>query len=63
MNMDASYFAVKKQRGNWTDEEMIKLAGILENEDVRGFYEGLIIKEHKTGKAVSSDDFEKTIGW
>ena len=63
MNISPSYFAVKKQRSNWTDEEMIKLAEILENDDVIGYYEALLIKKNKTNKAVSSDDFEKIMGW
>jgi hypothetical protein len=63
MQMDASYFAVKKKRSSWNDNEMEKLAKILDNEDVAAAYEVLLIKESKTGKALSSEAFEKEMKW
>jgi hypothetical protein len=63
MQMDASYFAVKKKRSSWNDTEMEKLAKILDNEDVAAAYEVLLIKESKTGKAINSEDFEKQMKW
>jgi hypothetical protein len=63
MQMDASYFAVKKKRSSWSDTEMDKLTKILDNEDVAAAYEVLLIKESKTGSAVSSEAFEKQMKW
>ena len=59
MQMDASYFAVKKQRSSWSDAEMEKLTKILDNEDVEAAYEILLIKESKADGTMTSEEFEK----
>ena len=63
MEMDASYFAVKKQRSSWNNNEMEKLAQILNNEDVEAAYETLLIKESRAEGTISSDEFEKAMKW
>jgi hypothetical protein len=63
MHMDASYFAVKKQRSSWSDVEMEKLTKILDNEDVETAYEILLIKESKVEGTMTSEEFEKHMKW
>ena len=63
MDMDASYFAVKKQRSSWNNSEMEKLAQILNNEDVEAAYETLLIKESRVEGTITSDEFEKAMKW
>ena len=63
MEMDPSYFAVKKQRSSWNNGEMEKLAKILNNENVEAAYETLLIKESRAEGVITSDEFEKAIKW
>jgi hypothetical protein len=63
MEMDSSYFAVKKQRSTWNDAEMQKLAKILDNEDVEAAYEAMLIKDSRSEGVLTSDEFEKLMKW
>lgn len=63
IGMRADYFAVKKQRGNWSDEEVIKIIKVIENEDVTNYFDSLRIKNCFPGDTVTSKTFEKTMGW
>ncbi len=63
LGISAQSFAVKKQRNNWNDEEVEKIMEIIDNEDVQNYYAALMIKTSKSGKAISSDEFEKAMQW
>jgi len=63
IGMKAPNFAVKKKRATWTVDEVEKILITVENEDVRNFLEIQKIKNSETGKALSSEDFEKQMGW
>jgi len=56
-------FSVKKQKGNWTTNEVLKLLSIIENKEVEDYMDALKIKESKKGKFISSDEFEKRMKW
>ena len=56
-------FSVKKQKGNWSVDEVIKLLSVIENKEVEDYIDGLRIKETKKGTFISSDEFEKRMGW
>ena len=56
-------FSVKKQKGNWSVDEVIKLLSVIENKEVEDYIDLLRIKEIKKGSYISSDEFEKIMGW
>ncbi len=56
-------FSVKKQKGNWTTTEVLKLLSIIKNKEVEDYIDILKMKEIKKGKFVSSDEFEKRMKW
>lgn len=56
-------FSVKKQKGNWTTTEVLKLLSIIKNKEVEDYIDILKMEEIKKGKFVSSDEFEKRMKW
>ncbi len=56
-------FSVKKQKGNWTTTEVLKLLSIIKNKEVEDYIDVLKMKEIKKGKFISSDEFEKRMKW
>ena len=56
-------FSVKKQKGNWTTDEVLKLLSIIKNKEVEDYIDVLKMKEMKKGKFISSDEFEKRMEW
>jgi len=56
-------FSVKKQKGNWTTDEVLKLLSIIENKEVEDYIDALKIKESKKGTFISSNEFEKRMKW
>lgn len=56
-------FSVKRQKGNWTTTEVLKLLSIIKNKEVEDYIDVLKMKEIKKGKFISSDEFEKGMKW
>lgn len=57
-------FSLKKQKGNWSVEEVMKLLEIIENDEIEDYMDVVKIKEAASkGKFVSSEEFEKRMGW
>ena len=56
-------FSVKKQKGNWTTTEVLKLLSIIKNKEVEDYIDIVKMKEIKKGKFISSDEFEKRMKW
>ena len=63
IGMRPDYFAVKKQRGNWSDAEIKKIVKVIENEDVTNFFDTIMIKNSFPGNVTTSARFEKIMGW
>jgi hypothetical protein len=67
LNIQPTYFSVKKQRGSWSVDDVQRLLDVIMNEHVENylndFYENILIKKNVTGKAISSDEFEKRMKW
>lgn len=65
IGMKPGYFSVKKQRGNWSDNEVEKLVKVLTsaNTEVQDYLDSKMIDEMNTGKRVSSEEFKKSQGW
>jgi hypothetical protein len=57
MGMPQPSFSVKKQRGNWNDNEIRKILEIIENEELEDFYLGKIMSEHKESEFIPLDKF------
>ena len=56
-------FSIKKQKGNWSADEVLKLLAIIENKEIEEFIDNVKIKAGKEGSFISSDEFEKRMGW
>lgn len=63
IGMAPNYFAVKKQRGNWSDEEVKKIVQVIDNEEVAGYFDSVLIENSFPGHVISSSEFEKTMKW
>ena len=61
MGISPATFSAKKQRGNWTVDEVVKLMAIIENEDVEDFLMLQKMREAKNDETVSADEFRKEI--
>ena len=56
-------FSLKKQKGNWSADEVLKLLSIIENKEIEDYIDVLRIKAASKGKFISSGQFEKEMGW
>ena len=63
IGMRPDYFAVKKQRGNWSEDEVAKIIKLIESEDVADYFDSVLIKNCFPGKTLTSKEFEKEMGW
>lgn len=61
MGLTPATFSAKKQRGNWSVNEIIKLMSIIENEDVEDYLMLQLLREAKDDETVSTDEFRKEI--
>ncbi len=66
IGMMPSHFSVKKQRGNWNEDEIEKIVVLIEDEELEDFLLGKIMEEIENSpdsEYISSDDFKKEMGW
>lgn len=64
IGMGAAYFSIKKKKANWSDTEVEKLIKIINSNEASDYFDTIMIKaKMKKGKYISSDDFEKKMGW
>jgi hypothetical protein len=67
LNIQPTYFSVKKQRGSWSVDDVQRLLDVIMNEHVKNylndFYENILIEKSLTGKALSAEEFEKRMKW
>ena len=61
LGINAATFSAKKQRGNWSADEVVRLMSIIENEDVEEFLMLQLIREQKEEETISADEFRKQI--
>ena len=54
-------FSVKKQRGNWSSEEVEKLLQVIGNEEVETFLMMELMRSRKGDEEISYDDYKKEI--
>ena len=63
IGMRADYFAIKKKRGNWSDEEMAGIIRVIENDDVTSYFDSIMIKNSFPGDTIAAGEFEKIMKW
>lgn len=65
MGITSSTFAVKKQRNNWTDNELEKLIEALTsaNKQVTEFLEMKHIDSYSSNDTMTSEEFKMEMGW
>ena len=61
MNLSPATFSAKKQRGNWSTDEVIKLMSIIENEDVEDYLMLQLMRDAKNDETISTTEFRKEI--
>lgn len=65
MGLTAQNFAVKKQRGNWTPDELEKIIDLLTkpNEEVEDLLMVELMRSRKDDETVPFSDVKKEFGW
>ncbi len=63
LGMKPQNFSLKKQRGNWTVDEVEKLMNVVANNDVEDFLDEQLHQARLTDQSISSDEFEKAMKW
>jgi uncharacterized protein YjcR len=61
MGLNPATFSAKKQRGNWSTDEVVKLMSLIENEDVEDHLMLQLMRESKDDETISADEFRKEI--
>lgn len=61
LGMKAQNFSVKKQRGNWSADEVEKLLAVVDNEDVEDFIMMEIMRSRKDDETISLDKYKAEI--
>ncbi len=66
IGMTASLFSVKKQRGNWTEDEIEKIVALIEDDELDDFLLGKIMEEIEKSpdsEYITLEELEKAMGW
>ena len=63
IGMKSANFSQKKQKGNWSIEEIEKLMKVIENEDTENYLMLQIMRAAKNDETVSYAEFQKEMGW
>ena len=54
-------FSAKKQKGNWTPDELEKLLSVVDNEDVENFLLLEEMRSRKNDETITFDEYKKVI--
>ena len=63
IGMKTANFSQKKQKGNWSVEEVDKLMQLIENEDTDNYLMLQLMRAAKNDETVSYAEFQKEMGW
>ncbi|WAC09497.1 hypothetical protein [Dyadobacter pollutisoli] len=63
IGIPAPTFSVKKQRGNWSESEMIQILRIIENEKLEDFFMLELMRAEKDEPRFPVSDLRKELGW
>jgi len=59
MGLSSSTFSAKKQRSNWSADDVVKLMSIIENEDVEEYLMLQLMRAAKDDETISANEFRK----
>ncbi len=63
IDMKAANFSQKKQRGNWSADEVQKIMDVIDNEEVEDYLLLQLMRASKNEETISSEEFKKRMGW
>ena len=63
IGVQPTLFSVKKQRGNWTEDEMEKILSLIENEELENFFMLELMRAEKDEPRFPISDLKKDLGW
>lgn len=63
IGMKPANFSQKKQKGNWSVEEVDKLMQVIENEDTDNYLMLQLMRAAKNEETVSYAEFQREMGW
>jgi hypothetical protein len=63
IGMKPANFSLKKQRGNWSVDEVEKVMAVIENEDTENYLMLAIMRAAKDEETVSYSEFQTEMGW
>lgn len=63
IGMKPANFSLKKQRGNWSVDEVEKVMAVIENEETENYLMLELMRAAKNEETVRYGDFEREMGW
>ena len=63
IGMKPANFSLKKQRGNWSVDEVGQVMAVIENEDTENYLMLALMRAEKNEETVGYDEFQKEMGW
>lgn len=63
IGMKTANFSQKKQRGNWSVDEVEKLMQVIQNEDTDNYLMLQLMRAAKGDETISYAEFQKEMGW
>ncbi|MDQ6844150.1 MAG: hypothetical protein M3Z92_07345 [Bacteroidota bacterium] len=63
MGISPQNFSAKKNRSSWTPDELEKLLGIVDNEEVENYLMLETMRSLKNEETISFEELKKEMGW
>ncbi len=63
IGMKPANFSQKKQRGNWSLDEVEKLMEVIDNEETENYLMLQLMRAAKIDETVTYEEFQKEMGW
>lgn len=63
IGMKPANFSLKKQRGNWSVDEVEKVMAVIANEETENYLMLELMRAAKAEETVSYSELEKEMGW
>ena len=63
IGMAQSHFSVKKQKGNWNEDEIEKILNIIETEELEDYMIGQIMHKMTQDETISFTKLKAQMGW
>lgn len=63
IGIPAPTFSVKKQRANWSENEMLQILSIIENDKLNDYFMLELMRAEKDEPRLPISDLKKEMGW